>query len=168
MAVFLAVTTGTSLLGAMAARRTSEELLLVRTCTDGPPFPWPNAHYAGPTVVAMLLGLGVAAAVLRRLVRRPRAGGIDTARDDQDRRETAAAVLAACAVLVAVPLASISLAAGAWLASGCDAGPVLNSAAPVLHAAGWVLLAVAAAASLIAFDALLALLLPGRPDRDPR
>lgn len=62
-------------------------------------------------------------------------------------------------MLVAVPLAGISLAAGSALLSDCGGNPIWR-------ASGWVLLALAAAAGLIAFDALLALLLPARPGPD--
>jgi hypothetical protein len=113
---------------------------------------WLPTAYAIPALTLVLLGLGAAVGALHLLVRRPRPAGIDVAEDDQARSDAAAAVLAACAVLVAVPLAGLSLLAASSLAFSC-AGPLGQlGAAPLL------VLAVAAAS--VACWALVGLLLP--------
>lgn len=75
VAVFVAVTAGTSLFGVVVDWWTNDDPLLIQICPSLPPFPWPDAYYAGPTVAAVLLGLGLAAAVLRRSARRPGPAG---------------------------------------------------------------------------------------------
>ena len=116
--------------------------------------PWPEPGHVLPALATVLLGLGVAALGLRQLVDRPRPAGLSIEQDDRARRESAAAVVAACAVLVAGPLAGTALIAGSHLVNGC--GGVLS----VLL--GWGLLWLAGTAALAAGWALVALLRPRR------
>lgn len=113
---------------------------------------WPVADYTAPGVVVVAVGLGLAGVVLHRLVARPRPAdtAADIAADDLARRETAAAVVAGCAVLVAVPLGGTSLVAGLSLSGNC---------VPAVAAAGWLLVIVALVATVGGLWALGALLL---------
>jgi hypothetical protein len=70
--------------------------------------PWPGSFYALPLAVVVVAGLLLAAFALHRVVQRPRQGE-DPAVDDGLRRQAAEAVTAACGLLVAVPLAGVSL-----------------------------------------------------------
>lgn len=116
------------------------------------PAVWLPTAYAIPALTVVLIGLAAAVGALHLLVRRPRPAGIDVADDDRARRDAAAAVVAASAVLVAVPLAGLSLLAAASLASSC-VGPLGQlGAAP--------LLAVTAASTAIGCWALGSLLVP--------
>lgn len=116
---------------------------LRQVCPDGSVAgagPWPGSFYSVPLALAVVAGLAVAAVVLHRIARRPWTGpgpGL-RADDDRIRRQSAAAVTAACGVLVAVPLAGTALVAGAALRSlSCPPGWAV--------AAGWVLLGLAVA-----------------------
>lgn len=133
--------------------------VVVRTCGDmyGPYGRWPAAPaVVFPALAVVLLGLTVAAVALRRLVDRPRPTGVPVEADDEARRATAAAVVAACAVLVTGPLCVTAAGLGTDLMDGCG---VLDPGA------GLMLLWLAGAAVLVAGWALLALLAPPRRER---
>jgi hypothetical protein len=112
---------------------------------------WVGPDLTAPGVGAVAVGLGIAAAVLRRLVTRPRPAGVDVAEDDRARRETARALVAGCGILVAMPLGTTAAVAALTLRSSCLSG---------VSGLGWVLLAVAAVAAAVAVWALGTLLLP--------
>jgi len=99
--------------------------------------PWPGSYYAVPLTLAVVAGLLVAVLAARQIVRRPRPGE-DSLTDDALRRRAVTAVVAATGILVAVPLAGISLvAASAMLGISCR--PAWWTAT------GWALLALAPA-----------------------
>lgn len=84
--------------------------------------PWPGSYYTVPLAVIVAVGLACSALAARRIVRRPRQGE-DPVADDALRREALGAVVAATGILVAIPLAGISLvAAGAMLGTSCRPG----------------------------------------------
>jgi hypothetical protein len=76
--------------------------------------PWPGSYYAFPLAVVVLCGLLAAGVVLTRVVRRPRQSD-DLAVDEALRRSAAGAVTAAVGLLITVPLAGVSIVAGAAL-----------------------------------------------------
>jgi hypothetical protein len=129
---------------------------VIYTCGEalGPVAAWPPAAYTVPTLTLVLIGLGAAVGALHLLVRRPRPAGVDVTDDDQARRDAAAAVVAAGAVLVTAPLAGLSLVAGLSLSRSC-AGP-LGTLAQVP------LFCLAAAAAAVGCWALAGLLVPRR------
>lgn len=91
----------------------------VRRCSavqTGGAGPWPGSFYALPLALVVLLGLLLAVLALHRVVRRPRQGE-DPAADDGSRRQAAEAVVAACGLLVAAPLAGVSLVTAGALAN---------------------------------------------------
>lgn len=103
--------------------------------------PWPGSYYAFPLAVVVLCGLLAAGAVLTRVVRRPRQGD-DVAVDQALRRSAARSVTAAVGLLVAVPLAGVSVVAGSALVGvSC-------------HPAWWTVAAIALAAVAVASLAL--------------
>ncbi len=106
----------------------------IPTCGDGIGLfeAWLPPAYAIPALTLVLIGLAGAVGALHQLVRRPRPAGIEVDEDDRARTDAVAAVVAACAVLVGVPLAGLSLLAAASLARSC-AGPLGQlAAAPLL------------------------------------
>jgi hypothetical protein len=113
---------------------------------------WPSAGYLVPALVLVLVGLGAAAGALHLLVRRPRPTGVDVDHDDRARADAAAAVIAATAVLVAFPLAGLSLVAGRSLDETCE-GPLAVLAQAPLYAA-------TATATAVGAWALWSLLVP--------
>jgi hypothetical protein len=119
--------------------------------------PWPGSFYSGPLIAVVALGLAAALVCLRRIIVRPRladpAGAI--AVDDALRRRASRAVVGACGILVAVPLAGVGATAGSALL-GASCGPVWWSFA------GWALLGVLAAAIAMAGWCLSAILAPAR------
>jgi hypothetical protein len=118
-------------------------------------YAWPSAAATVPALAGVVLGLAAAAAVLRRIVLRPRPAGIEAAEDDRSRREAVTAVVTACALLVAGPLAGTALVAGGTIAgSSCAFLPV--------QVLGWGLLWIAGAAGIVACWSLVALLRPRR------
>lgn len=126
---------------------------VIYTCGDRPwPTIWLPTAYAIPALTVVLTGLAAALGALHLLVRRPRPAGIDVAEDDQARRDAVAAVVAACAVLVSVPLGGLSLLASGALASTC--GGLLGRLGSVP------LLGVAVTATMVGCWALGSLLLP--------
>lgn len=81
--------------------------------------PWPGSYYTFPLAAVVAVGLACSALAARRIVRRPRQGE-DRVADDALRRQAVGAVVAATGVLVAIPLAGISLmAASAMLSISC-------------------------------------------------
>jgi hypothetical protein len=78
--------------------------------------PWPGSFYAVPLAVVVIAGLLLAAFALHRVVRRPRQGE-DPVADDGLRGLAAQAVVAACGLLVAVPLAGVALVTASALAN---------------------------------------------------
>lgn len=113
---------------------------------------WAPPAYVIPALTLVLIGLGAAIGALHLLVRRPRPAGIDVEDDDRARTEAAAAVVAACAVLVAVPLAGLSLLAASALSERCYG--------PLGLVAGVPLLLVTALAAGVGAWALWSLLVP--------
>jgi hypothetical protein len=111
------------------------------TCGDGlvaVGSPWPGPFYGAPLAVMVGTGLLLAILVLRRVVRRPRAGLAPESRavDDLVRQRSARTIVSACGVVIAVPLAGTSfVAAGRLLSMPCTPTGAV--------AAGWGLLAVA-------------------------
>jgi hypothetical protein len=91
--------------------------------------PWPGSYYTFPLAVVLLAGLLAAGAVLTRVVRRPRQSD-DLAVDEALRRSAATAVTAAVGLLVAVPLAGVSVVAGAALV-GISCHPAWWTAAAI-------------------------------------
>ncbi|WP_203824881.1 hypothetical protein [Actinoplanes palleronii] len=107
--------------------------------------PWPGRFYSVPIALAVLLGLGAAGFAMRTVVGRgrPVVDGAGRAADDEGRRTSARAILAACGVLVAAPLAGSALfAAGALGRVDCPSA--------LYPAAQWAALAVAAVAGFSA------------------
>jgi len=119
---------------------------LVRQCASGAfesHGPWPGLFYAGQLAAVVVVGLLMAYAAVHFIVRRPRPGGSsDLAGDDALRRRAARTVTGAVGILIALPLAGVSLtAAGGLLGTSC---------APTWWtAAGWGLLALVAVSLVI-------------------
>ncbi|HEY6746028.1 MAG TPA: hypothetical protein VI357_09945 [Mycobacteriales bacterium] len=147
---------GLTVLGVLMDRpgTDAEGRTVLYTCDDGFGLSWLQAPsaYTIPALTLVLIGLGAAVGALHLLVRRPRPAGVDVADDDRARTEAAAAVVAACAVLVAVPLAGLSLLAASSLSQRCS-GPLGELAAVVL-------LLVTALATAVGCWALWSLLVP--------
>ncbi|WBB96274.1 hypothetical protein O7553_23545 [Solwaraspora sp. WMMA2059] len=130
---------------------------LIRHCAAGlyeSRGPWPGSFYTGGLAVVVLVGLLMACLALRAIVRRPRSGSTgDAAVDDVLRRRAAHVVTGAVGILVAIPLAGVSLtAANGLLGTSC---------APTWWTVtGWVLLALAPAALAMGAWCAAAVLLP--------
>jgi hypothetical protein len=78
--------------------------------------PWPGSFYTGGLAVVVLAGLLLAYLALRAIVRRPRPGSPgDLAVDDALRRRAGYVVTGAVGVLIALPLAGVSLTAASGL-----------------------------------------------------
>lgn len=103
--------------------------------------PWPGSFYAAPLALAVTAGLVLTAAGVHQLTRRPRLGTVASsdAADDALRRLAGRRIVAACGVLVAVPLLGVALTAGADLLR-------VSCQPPSWQVFGWALLGVAAAA----------------------
>lgn len=103
--------------------------------------PWPGSFYAAPLALAVITGLVVTAGGIHQLTRRPRLGSMASsdAADDALRRLAGRRIVAACGVLVAVPLLGVALTAGADLLR-------VSCQPPSWRVFGWALLGVAAAA----------------------
>jgi hypothetical protein len=116
--------------------------------------PWPGAFYGGPIAAAVAAGLVAAAVVLRRIVGRPRIGADPALRvqDDELRRRSSRVVMAACGLLVAVPLTGSAVLSGETLiGSACGPG--------WFPYAGWTMLGVGLI-SLVSIGAFGTALLP--------
>ena len=116
VAVVVAAATLGALLVATTALGSPDDLAnagrrLVQVCSEtitqgrGP---WPGSFYSLPLATIVLGGLAAACFALHQVVRRPRQGE-DVAVDDTLRRHAVSAVLAASGILVAVPLAGVSV-----------------------------------------------------------
>lgn len=102
---------------------------------------WPGSYYSLPLAVVVLVGLVASGVVLTRVVRRPRQSH-DLEVDETMRRSAAGAVTAAVGLLIAIPLAGVSLVAGAAMVGiSC-------------HPAWWTIAAIALAALAVASLAL--------------
>ncbi|WP_409331496.1 hypothetical protein [Trujillonella humicola] len=113
--------------------------------------PWPGWFYAAPLLAVVLAGLVLAGLALRRIVHRPRSGDAPHV-DDLLRRQAAEAVVAGCGLLVAVPLAGVSLVAAHAVGNlGC-------APASWRVVAGGVVLLVPALAALASWCAVTVLL----------
>jgi hypothetical protein len=114
------VTTATTVAGAPDDLGRAGRALVYRCdgVLSGATGPWPGAYYAAPLAAVVVGGLLAAGVVLAQVVRRPRP---DLPREDDDRvrRGAAEAVVAACGVLVGLPLAGTALVAAAAL-TGVD------------------------------------------------
>ncbi|HEX8630237.1 MAG TPA: hypothetical protein VF755_18930, partial [Catenuloplanes sp.] len=121
--------------------------------------PWPGVYYSVPIGLAVLIGLLAAAVAVRLVTRRPRPGADPASRaaDDQVRRASARAVVAACGVLAAAPLAGVAvIAAGQLHGVGAACAPGW------LPAAGWASLGLGVVALVAACGFAGALLFPER------
>lgn len=126
-------------------------------CADGTTSvvgPWPGIYYSAPTGVVVLVGFILAALTVGRIARRPRVSMDSASRalEDAIRRQTAFTVSAAYGVLVAGPLTGIGLISGLKLLDNC--GP------PMVHAAGWALVAIGVGALVALCWFMLAILFP--------
>jgi hypothetical protein len=141
-----------------AGRRLVRQCSAVMTQGHGP---WPGSFYAWPLALVVGAGLLLAGAAVVRIARRP-SQGEDPAAEDALRRRSAAAVTAAAGLLVAVPLAGVSAAAGMGLLA-IDCRPALWT---VL---GWALVAVLPIAVGLAARCLVVLAVPAlaEPRRTP-
>ncbi len=119
--------------------------------------PWPGVYYGVPIMAAGLAGLGggggAGGAAPRR--RRPLTDPAGRAADDRIRRTSARAVVAACGVLVAAPLAGSALLAGTALFR-------FSCASTQLQLAGWGSRALALFALVSTCVFVVHLLAPGR------
>src|SRR5215469_3190455 len=119
--------------------------------------PWPGSFYSFPLAVTVAAGLVAAAASLRFVVRRPRAGADSAAvaADEALRKRASETITSACGILVAIPLAGCCLVTGVSL--------LLLSCRPTwLTVLAWAILAfVPTALALISWSAAV-LLSPSR------
>ncbi|MFY1693921.1 hypothetical protein [Solwaraspora sp. WMMA2101] len=116
--------------------------------------PWPGSYYTGGLMLVVLIGLLMAYLAVRTIVRRPRYGGADeVAVDDAQRRRAAYVVTGAVGVLVAIPLAGVSLTAANGLL-GISCAPMWWTIT------GWFLLALASTALAMVGWSAAAIFLP--------
>lgn len=115
--------------------------------------PWPGSFYGVPLAIAVGIGLLLAAVTMRRIVGRPRQVS-EVTTDDALRRRSGATVVAAVGVLVAVPLAGVSLFASVAL-HGLQHPP--TGAAPL----GWLSVAAIVFAIVVVTWSTSTLLSPG-------
>lgn len=115
LALVMAVTTAVGSADDLgrAGRTFARQCSAVMSSSTGP---WPGSFYTVPLALVVLSGLLLAGFALHRVVRRPRQGE-DRAVDDGLCRQAAEAVTAACGVLVAVPLAGVSVVAAGALSN---------------------------------------------------
>jgi hypothetical protein len=81
--------------------------------------PWPGVYYTLPIAASVLIGIAVAVPTLHAVTRRRRPATDDAVRtaDDDARRASARTIIAACGVLVAMPLTGTGLFAGVVMVS---------------------------------------------------
>lgn len=116
--------------------------------------PWPGSYYTGGLMLVVLIGLLMAYLAVRTIVRRPRSGSaVDLAVDDAQRRRAAYVVTGAVGVLVAIPLAGVSLTAANGLL-GMSCAPMWWTIT------GWFLLALAPTALAMVGWSAAAVFLP--------
>lgn len=113
LAVVLALTTAAGSPDDMGRAGRSLERRCSSVMTEGTGA-WPGSYYAFPLAIVVLVGVLAAGVVLTRVVRRPRQSH-DLAVDEALRHSAAGAVTAAVGLLLAVPLAGVSVVAGAAL-----------------------------------------------------
>jgi hypothetical protein len=103
--------------------------------------PWPGTFYSLPLGISVVAGLLGAAAALRLVVRRPRAGADagGLAADEALRQRAGKAITSACGILVAIPLAACSVVTAVALLS-------LSCRPAWLTFSAWTILALAPAA----------------------
>jgi hypothetical protein len=118
--------------------------------------PWPGLFYTGPLWTVVVIGLLMTAVALRVIARRPRSGHPD---DDARRDRSARTVTGATGILLAIPLAGVSLTAGGALLATTSCGR--PSDVPV----GWTLIALSLAALVMVSWCLAEILLPVRRAR---
>ena len=119
--------------------------------------PFPGSFYTVPALAAVLLGLALAALVLRRVAGRPQMAE-SAGTDDAVRRRSAEAVVAATGVLVLVPLVGFAVTGGGGLVA--LGGTCERNGWTV---AGWGLLVVGGLAAAAACWCAAVLLAPSRP-----
>ncbi len=122
-AVLAVLLTATSSMGSADDMSRSGRFLTL-TCQDleASTGPWPGLYYTLPIAASVLIGAGAAAITLRAVARRrrPATGAAVHAADDDARRASARAIIAACGVLVAAPLAGTGAFAGmAMIGNAC-------------------------------------------------
>jgi hypothetical protein len=116
--------------------------------------PWPGSFYTVPGLGLVLAGLVLAAFTLRRIARRPQpADDADT--DDDLRRRSTDLVVSATGILVLVPLAGIAVTAGGALMALAD-----ECGRAWWTGAGWSLIGLTGAATVLAIGCVRRLLLP--------
>jgi hypothetical protein len=122
--------------------------------------PWPGVYYSLPIGLSVLGGLLAAMVVTWMVTRRPRPDPDPAARtaDDRVRRASARAVMAACGVLAAAPLAGVAVVAAGRL----EGLSTQSCSPPWLQMAGWVSLALGVVALVAACGFATALLFPDR------
>lgn len=116
--------------------------------------PWPGSFYTGRLAIVVLAGLLLAGVVMHTVARRPRSGNA-LAGDDALRTAAARTVTGAAGVLIAIPLAGVSLtAAGGLLGITCapPSWTVMGVALLALTLAALALLCWCAAAILTPAD----------------
>jgi hypothetical protein len=120
--------------------------------------PWPGSFYTVPGLGLVLAGLVLAAFTLRHIARRPQLSDITD--DDELRRRSTDLVASATGIMVLAPFAGIALSAG---------GPLIALADVCGHAwwtgAGWSLIGLAGAASVLATWCVSRLLPPKKRAR---
>ncbi|MER7008978.1 hypothetical protein ABT297_38870 [Dactylosporangium sp. NPDC000555] len=123
--------------------------------------PWPGSFYTGRLAVVLLVGLLLAYVAARTIVRRPRSGSAgDLAGDDALRRRAARTVTGGVGILIAIPLAGVSLTAAGGL-HGISCAPAWWTTT------GWGLLALVPA-SLAMASWCVAAVLTSMDGADPR
>jgi hypothetical protein len=127
-------------------------------CVNGPygaaHGPWPGSFYTVPGLGLVLAGLVLAALTLRRIARRPQPAD-DADADDDLRRRSTDVVVSATGILVLVPLAGIAVTAGVSLMALAD-----QCGHAWWTGAGWSLIVLTGAASVLAVWCVSRLLLP--------
>ncbi|MDA1362612.1 hypothetical protein O1R50_23525 [Glycomyces luteolus] len=136
-AVLAVLLTATSLMGS-ADDMSRAGRFLTLNCQDltASTGPWPGVYYSLPIAASVLIGIAAAAPTLHAVTRRrrPASGDAVRAADDDARRASARAIVAACGVLVAAPLTGTGLYTGmAMTGNAC--------ATAAVTAFGWTALA---------------------------